>query len=139
MHLGQVQVAAGCFQIRMAEQKLNGTQIGSCFEQMGGKAMAQRVRMDTFLEAGALGSVFDCVEDALGENCVQTLPITRDNVPSRWLAATRTRMPQIKRMAFFSALNQAAAPGSPHFKPANRGQSVYDAISLRYQSDSLRA
>jgi hypothetical protein len=33
---------------------------------MGGKAMAQRVRMDTLGQGGALGSMFDCVENALG-------------------------------------------------------------------------
>ena len=66
MHLGHVQVAAGCFQIRMAEQKLNGAQIGARFKEMGGKAMTKRVRMDMFLQAGALCGVFDGVEDALG-------------------------------------------------------------------------
>jgi hypothetical protein len=29
MHVGHVQVAAGCFQIRLAKQKLNGAQIGA--------------------------------------------------------------------------------------------------------------
>src|ERR1022692_4257107 len=33
---------------------------------MRGEAMAKRVRMDTLLQAGALGGVFDRVEDALG-------------------------------------------------------------------------
>ena len=66
MHVGHVQVAAGCFQIRMAKQKLNGSQIGARFKEMGGKAVAKRVRMNMLLQAGALCSVFDCVEDALG-------------------------------------------------------------------------
>src|SRR5260370_3975083 len=66
MHLGHVQVAAGGFQIRMAEQKLNGAQICARFKEMGGKAVAQRMRMDMLLQAGALCSVFDFVEDALG-------------------------------------------------------------------------
>ena len=66
MYFGHMQVAAGCFQIRMAKQKLNGSQIGARFKEMGGKAVAKRVRMNMLLQAGALCSVFDCVEDAFG-------------------------------------------------------------------------
>src|ERR1017187_2415460 len=66
MHLRHGQVAARGFQIRMAEQKVNGAQVGTRFEEMRGEAMAKRVRMDTLLQAGALGGVFDRVEDALG-------------------------------------------------------------------------
>ncbi len=66
MHLGHVQVAAGCFQIRMAEQELYRAQVRAGFQQVRREAMSNRVRVDTFLEPGPLRSVFDCVEDALG-------------------------------------------------------------------------
>src|ERR1022692_3082131 len=66
MHLRHVQVAARGFQIPMAEQKLNGAQVGTRFGEMRGEAMAKRVGMDKLLQAGALGGVFGRVEDALG-------------------------------------------------------------------------
>jgi hypothetical protein len=55
--LGEVQVAGGFFQIVMAQQDLNGAQIGTSLEEMRSKTMAKRVRMDAFLDARSLGSV----------------------------------------------------------------------------------
>jgi hypothetical protein len=37
--LGQVQIDDGVFQFLMAQQQLNGTQIRTGFQQMGGKAV----------------------------------------------------------------------------------------------------
>src|SRR5208337_4033369 len=51
----KMQVDGGLFQIAMAQQDLNGAEIGTRFEQMSGEAVAQRVRMNSFLEVRALG------------------------------------------------------------------------------------
>src|SRR5216684_1260036 len=52
MTLGKMQIDGGLFQIAVAQQDLNGTQIRARFEQMGGETVAQRVRVDDFLEGG---------------------------------------------------------------------------------------
>jgi hypothetical protein len=44
------------FQVLMAEQYLNGAQVGASFKQMCGEAVSKRVRMDVpVIEAGAFG------------------------------------------------------------------------------------
>jgi hypothetical protein len=63
--LGQMQVAAGGFQIRVPEQQLNGPQIRTGVEQMRCETVAQSVRVHSFPDSGAGGSVFDGEEDAL--------------------------------------------------------------------------
>lgn len=45
------------FQALMAQQNLNGPQIGAGLEQMRGETVAQGMRMDVFPEAGLLGSL----------------------------------------------------------------------------------
>ena len=50
-----MEIDGGLFQVAMAEQKLNGAQIGAGLEQMRGKAVPQRVRVDVFADAGAFG------------------------------------------------------------------------------------
>ncbi len=52
MALREVQIFSGGLQIAMAEQKLDGAQIGSPFQQMRGPAMAQRMRCDPLANAG---------------------------------------------------------------------------------------
>ena len=51
MHVNQ-----GVFQIFMTEQDLNGAEICAGFIEMRGKAVTQRVRVNVFLDARALGS-----------------------------------------------------------------------------------
>ena len=53
----QVQIAGCLFQIAMPQQQLNRAQIRSCFEQMRGEAMAQRVGMNRLVDAGPLGGL----------------------------------------------------------------------------------
>ena len=48
MTLGKMQVDGGLFQIAVAQQDLNGAQIGAGFEQMSGKAVTQRVGDEPF-------------------------------------------------------------------------------------------
>ena len=57
MPLGQMQVDGRYFEVSMAEQYLNGAQIGAGFEQVCGEAVPKRVRMDVpVLKAGAFGA-----------------------------------------------------------------------------------
>jgi hypothetical protein len=55
--LGEVQVEGGFFQICMTQENLNGSEIGTSLEQMRGKTVPQRMRMDTFLDVRSLGGV----------------------------------------------------------------------------------
>ena len=64
-HLGQMQVAAGGFQIRMPEQQLDSPQVRAGFQQMRCETVTQGVRVHSFPDSGPGGSVFDGVEDAL--------------------------------------------------------------------------
>ena len=66
MALRKMQIDGGLFQIAVAQQDLNGAQIGACFEQMSGEAVTQRVAMDLFLDAGSLGGLLAGVPDGLG-------------------------------------------------------------------------
>ena len=53
MAVGKVQVNRGLFQIVVTEEHLDGTQVGTRFEQMSGKTMPQRVRVYPFVETRA--------------------------------------------------------------------------------------
>jgi hypothetical protein len=53
MAVGKVQVNSGFFQIVVTEEHLDGTQVGTRFEQMSGKAMPKRVGVYTFVETRA--------------------------------------------------------------------------------------
>ncbi len=49
MAFGQMQVDGGFFQVVMPQQQLNGSQIRTVFQQVGGETMPQGVGMDVFL------------------------------------------------------------------------------------------
>jgi hypothetical protein len=49
MPLREMQIDRGLFQVAMAEQHLDGSQVGSRFEQVGGKTMTQGVWMDVLV------------------------------------------------------------------------------------------
>jgi len=53
MRLRQVEVAGGSLQFLMAKQDLNGSKVGTGFQQMSSKAMPQRVRRNVLVNAGA--------------------------------------------------------------------------------------
>ncbi len=56
MPLRKMEVDGRLLEIAMAEQHLDGAQVGAGFEQVGGEAVAKRVRMDALvIQAGALG------------------------------------------------------------------------------------
>ena len=50
--VGDLQIASRSFQVGVPEQDLDGAQIGAGFEQVRGKGMTQRVRMNRFGNAG---------------------------------------------------------------------------------------
>src|SRR5277367_2762614 len=66
MPLRQMQVAAGRLQIGMAQQELNGTQVGAGFEQVRSEAVPQGMRVDTFIQSRACGCLLHRVPYALG-------------------------------------------------------------------------
>ena len=51
---------------RMAEHRLDGADISAIPEEVGGEAVAQRMRMNVFHESGFLGIVFDQSCDGTG-------------------------------------------------------------------------
>src|SRR4029077_10063121 len=57
----QMHVNQGVFQIFMSEQDLNGAEIRAGFIEMCRKTVAKSMRMNAFLEAGALGGFLTCV------------------------------------------------------------------------------
>jgi hypothetical protein len=52
--VGDKQIAGGGFQMRMAEEKLNGAEVHSGFQQVSGEGVSQRVRMNGFGDASVL-------------------------------------------------------------------------------------
>ena len=64
---GKMQIDRCLLQVAMAQQYLDGAQVGAGFEQMCGKAVAQRVRMDVLvLKTGAFGGLLTGMPDDLG-------------------------------------------------------------------------
>src|SRR5271167_3048479 len=69
MTFGKMQVQGGFFQIVMAQQQLNGAQVGTSFEQVGCETMAQRVRMNLLrCQTGPLCRVMTGVPDCFGSD-----------------------------------------------------------------------
>ena len=62
----EVHVKQGFFQIFMSEQDLNGAEIGAGLIEMRSKTVPQRVGMDVFLKAGALGGLVARVPNGFG-------------------------------------------------------------------------
>jgi hypothetical protein len=44
-----MEIDGGLFEIAMSEQDLDGTQVGTCFQQVRRKAVPQRMRMDVLM------------------------------------------------------------------------------------------
>jgi hypothetical protein len=65
---GQMQIDCRFLQIAMPQQHLDGAQVGTGFEQMSGKAVAQSMGMDAFvLKAGAFASLLKAIQRTLVE------------------------------------------------------------------------
>ena len=64
---GEMQIDRGFLQVAMPQQHLDGSQVGTGFEQMRGKAVAQSVGMDVLvLKAGAFGGLLTGGPENLG-------------------------------------------------------------------------
>jgi hypothetical protein len=65
MAVREMQIDDGMFQVRMAEKQLNGSQIGTGFQVVCSKTVAQRVRTDSFRDAGTNGGLFADIPNGL--------------------------------------------------------------------------
>src|SRR5580704_10834920 len=74
-----MEVDGGLFQVVVTQQHLDAAQIRTCFEQVSGKTMANRVRVDPFFDARSLGGSFAGMVDSLGRDG----PITGASMPAR--------------------------------------------------------
>src|ERR1700688_4583372 len=64
---GEMQIDRSLLKVAMPEQHLDGAQVGTGFQQMRGKAVAQSVGMDAFvLKTGAFGGLLTGVPENLG-------------------------------------------------------------------------
>jgi len=62
-----MQIDCRLLKVAMSQQDLNGSQVGTGFEQMRGKAVAQSVGMDTLvLKTGTFGGLLAGVPENLG-------------------------------------------------------------------------
>ena len=69
MALGEMQIDRGLFQIAVAQQQLDGAQVGAGFEQVSGESMTQSVGMDALvLKTGAFGGLLTGGPEDLGGN-----------------------------------------------------------------------
>ena len=58
-----MQVLRCGFQIAVAEQNLNGAQVGTCIQQVSRPTVAQSIRRDAFADAGPTRSLATCNPD----------------------------------------------------------------------------
>jgi hypothetical protein len=64
---GEMQIDRRFLQVAVPQQHLDGTQVGTGFEQMRGKAVAQSVGMDApVLKTGAFGGLLTGAPENLG-------------------------------------------------------------------------
>src|SRR3954447_20519729 len=66
MKVRQMQVNRGLFEIAMAKQDLNGSQVCSGLQQMRSEAVAQSVRMNVSAEPGTFGGFPACLPHHFG-------------------------------------------------------------------------
>ena len=70
MPLRDMDINGGLLQIAVAEQNLNGAQVGAGLQQMGGKAVTKDMQMKRFANPGAPGGRTAGVPDDLAGNRV---------------------------------------------------------------------
>ena len=86
--LGEMQVASRLFQIVMAQQDLNGAQVRTGLEEMRRKTVPQRVRMNIFLEAGALGGLLASLPNGFGiDGVIGAMVVMARKEPDSWFSA----------------------------------------------------
>ena len=63
---GQMQVDRGLLQVTMTQQQLDGSQVGTSFQQMGREAVPQSVRMNVLVcQTSAFGSLLQASQSTL--------------------------------------------------------------------------
>ena len=87
---GEMQIDRRFLQVAMPQQHLDGAQVGTGFEQMSGKAVAQSVGMDALvLKAGAFGGLLTGgPEDLGGDRMSSPYAIGCRGTASRWACAS---------------------------------------------------
>ena len=88
MGMRKMQVERSLFQIAMTEQQLDGAKIGAGFEQMGGKAVPQSVRMNVISEACSCRGCSASLPDHFGsDRSFAGVPAIAGKQPQfRWMA-----------------------------------------------------
>ena len=72
---GKVQVDHRVFQLYVAEQQLNGAQVGACFQQVSCIGVSKQVGVNAFFDAGPLGRGLTGVPDHLGGKRLIRTPV----------------------------------------------------------------
>ena len=87
MSPGEMQIDRRLLQVAMPEQHLNGAQVGTGFEQMRGKAVAQGVGMNVlvFKPSALCGVLTGSPEDLGGDRITCGMPSVAGKQPVRWL------------------------------------------------------
>ena len=85
---GEMQIDRRFLQVAMPQQHLDGAQVGTGFEQMRGKAVAQSVGMDVLvLKTGAFGGLLTGVPENLGgDRMTRRMPSVAGKQPVGGLA-----------------------------------------------------
>ena len=114
---GEMQIDRRFLQVAMPEQHLDGAQVGTGFEQMSGKAVAQSVGMDALvLKTGAFGGVLTgSPEDLGGDRITCGMPSVAGKQPLRGLApqpapVDAQRIEQLRAEHDIAVLASLAAP-----------------------------
>ena len=83
MSPGEMQIDRRLLQVAMSEQHLNGAQVGTGFEQMRGKAVAQRVRMNVlvFKPSALCGVLTGSPQDLGGDRITCGMPSVAGKQP----------------------------------------------------------
>jgi hypothetical protein len=72
-------INGGLLQIAVAEENLDGAQIGAGLQQMGGKAVTQGMRMKRFANAGAFGGFATGVPtDPCADRMIGGMPLAQE-------------------------------------------------------------
>src|SRR3982074_675688 len=87
MPAGEMKINRRFLKVAMPQQHLDGAQVGTGFEQMSGKPVAQSVGMDVLVfKAGAFGGLLTGIQQDLGSDRITCgMPSVAGKQPVRWL------------------------------------------------------
>ena len=82
MPLRRMEIDSGVLEIAMAEENLDGGQVGAGLQQVGGKAVPERVRVKRFAKAGTLGGLAaGPPDDFVGDRGISGVPASAGKQP----------------------------------------------------------